>query len=290
MISENNSKVAGIDIGGSHITTAVVDLDNRLILPGTLIRKRVDSHGAVDKIIDHWSETIHRLFKSENGVSKKIGLAMPGPFDYEKGTCLIKGLDKFESLYGLNVKQLLAQKLEIQETDIRMMNDASCFLQGEIFGGAGRGCNHVIGITLGTGLGSARFHNDIMYDGDLYFAPFKDGTAEDYLSSRWFVKKYEALSGKNIKDVKELKDNIAGDKFAQTIFDEFGINLGEVLTNYIKKHPCETVVIGGNIINAWELFFHETERILHHLPKPVTIKKAQLGEESALIGAASLWR
>lgn len=286
----DNSKVVGIDIGGSHITAAVVDLEKRLVIPGTLVRNRVDSHASVDDIIYEWAETIRRVFTPGNGVSKKLGLAMPGPFDYEKGTCLIKGLDKYESLYGLNIKQLLAQELEIEETDILMMNDASCFLQGEIFGGAVVGCNHVIGVTLGTGLGSARFHNGEIFDGDLYYTPFKDGTAEDYLSSRWFVKRYKELSGGIVKDVKELRDRIVTDPAAQTVFDEFGINLGNVLVSYINKHKGETVVVGGNIINAWNLFFQETKKILDQLSKPVSIKKAELGEESALTGAASLWK
>ena len=68
-----------------------------------------------------------------------------------------------------------------------MMNDASCFLKGEVFGGAAKGYNHVIGITLGTGLGSATFKNGVVYDGDLYYTPFKESTAEDYLSTRWFI-------------------------------------------------------------------------------------------------------
>src|SRR5215207_3029952 len=98
----SNSKVVGIDIGGSHITAAVVDLQQRQIQPGTLIRNRVNSHAAADDIIHQWSETISQVFECDNSISKKLGLAMPGPFDYENGICLIKGLDKYEHLYGLN--------------------------------------------------------------------------------------------------------------------------------------------------------------------------------------------
>ena len=41
---------------------------------------------------------------------------------------------------------------------------------------------------------------------------------------------------------------------------------------------------------ACELFFDETNKILGLVPTPIFIKKAQLGEVSALIGAASLWK
>jgi glucokinase len=230
------------------------------------------------------------VFTFGHSTSNKLGLAMPGPFDYENGTCLIKGLDKYESLYGLNIKQLLSEKLGIKKTDILMMNDASCFLQGELYAGAVCGCNHVIGVTLGTGLGSATCHDGKIFDGDLYCTAFKDGITEDYLSSRWFVKRYEELSGNKVNDAKEVSEKITTDLSAQIVFNEFGINLGEVLVNYINKHMAETVVMGGNIMNAWDLFISKTKQILSTLPIPVQITRATLGEEGALIGAASLWK
>jgi len=283
-------KVIGIDIGGSHITAGIVDLKSREVIRDTLTRAHVDSKCSAEEIIDEWAKVIDKLFTSYPDVEKKIGLAMPGPFDYEEGTCLIKGFDKFEGLFGLNVKKLLAEKLAISREGILMMNDASCFLKGEVFGGAAIDCNNVIGITLGTGLGSARFHDGEIFDGDLYYTPYKEGTAEDYLSSRWFLKRYKELTGNSIKNVKELREKIGEDPCINSVFIEFGRNLGHVLSNYAQKHICETIIIGGNIINAWELFLPETKSILSLLPKPVSIKMAELGEESALVGAASLWK
>jgi glucokinase len=285
----SNSVVVGIDIGGSHITAALVDLKGHHIIAGSLIREHVNSKGGAAEIIHAWADVIRKCFAGLPADSKKIGIAMPGPFDYEEGICLIKDLDKYESLYNINVKKLLAKELEIDARDISLMNDASCFLKGEVFGGAAIGCNNVIGITLGTGLGSARFHNGEIFDGDLYYTPFKEGTAEDYLSSRWFVKRYKELTGVTVKNVKELRDKISDDPYVTAMFNEFGNNLGNVLLNYIQKHSCETIVVGGNIINAWELFFPETEDVLKLLSKRVSVKKAILGEESALTGAASLW-
>jgi glucokinase len=187
---------------------------------------------------------------------------------------------KYESLYGSNVKKLLAQNLDIEEADIMMMNDASCFLQGEIFNGAAAGCNHIIGVTLGTGLGSARFHNNKMYDGDLYYTPFKDGTAEDYLSSRWFVKRYKEVTGNIVKDVKELSERMNYDPSVQIVFDEFGNNLGEVLSDYATKHEGKTIVAGGNIMNAWNLFIAKTKQHLANLPLPGILQKLSLARKA----------
>ncbi len=282
-------KVIGIDIGGSHITAGIVDLKSRDVMPLTLIREHVNSKDNAEKIIDTWAKVIGKLFKDHPQVKKKIGIAMPGPFDYENGICLIQGVDKFESLFGLNIKRLLSDKLKIKDEDILMMNDASCFLKGEIFGGAAVNNDNVLGITLGTGLGSARFHNGKIFDGDLYCSAFKNGTAEDYISGRWFLKRYKELTGESAKNVEEIKEKTSKNASVKSLFSEFGKNLGEALSGYAQKYSCDMIIIGGNITNSWELFFPETKAILDMLSKNVPIKKAGLGEESALIGAASLW-
>ena len=83
-----------------------------------------------------------------------------------------------------------------------------------------------------------------------FIRPTKDGTAEDYLSTRWFIKEYKEQTGTTPKNVKEIRERIPGDETATSFFTEFGKNL-KVLAVYVKKHAAETVVIGGNIINAW---------------------------------------
>jgi glucokinase len=285
----NEHKVIGIDIGGSHITAGIVDLNIRKLEKDSVATRHINSKGSAAEITGTWAEVIEQLISENPFIKKKIGIAMPGPFDYKEGICLIKDVDKFESLFNLNIKKILAEKLNIVSENVLMMNDASCFLKGEVFGGAAVNCDNVLGVTLGTGLGSALFHNGQTFEGDLYFSPYKDGVAEDYLSSRWFLKKYKETTGCTAKNVKELSGKIPEEPEIRTLFAEFGKNLGEVLYNYAQKHNCETIVIGGNIANAWELFFPETKTILNMLPKTVAVKKAELGEEGALIGAASLW-
>lgn len=284
----DNNIVVGIDIGGSHITAALIDLQAHAIIPRSLIRRHINSKGTAEQIINEWSNVIAGCKACHSRTSAKLGIAMPGPFDYKNGISFIQGLDKYEALYNHNVKALLAASLRIEEADILMMNDAGCFLKGEVFGGAARDCNNVIGITLGTGLGSAVFKDGVLHDGDLFYTPYKDGTAEDYISTRWFVNEYEKRTGRTAGNVKELGERTPADKVTAFLFTEFGKNLGEVLAAYIKKHNAENVVIGGNIINAWELFMPETQTVLESHDINVSPVKAMLGEEAALLGAGSL--
>ncbi|RYG14331.1 MAG: ROK family protein, partial [Chitinophagaceae bacterium] len=96
--------VLGVDIGGSHITTALVDVDKRAIVTESIHRKHVSSQGDANTIIEAWCEVINQSFHGQGVRSKKVGIAMPGPFDYKNGICLIKEQDKFQSLYKYNIK------------------------------------------------------------------------------------------------------------------------------------------------------------------------------------------
>jgi glucokinase len=53
------------------------------------------------------------IAQERNLILDGIGLAICGPFDYEKGISKITGLDKHESLYDINVKQSLQKSLEL---------------------------------------------------------------------------------------------------------------------------------------------------------------------------------
>ncbi len=284
----NNNLVIGIDIGGSHITAACIDLQTRMLVPESLVRNPVKSKGTAEEILRDWTNAIRSCKVCVPDVSNKIGIAMPGPFDYEKGISLIKDLDKYEALYNLNVKELLASKLGIEAEDIWMVNDATCFLKGEIFNRTAGESKNVLGLTLGTGLGSALYVDGVSYDGDMYCYPYKNATAEDYLSSRWFVKEYKKLTGKDINNVKDIRDRIPENPEIINLFTEFGKNLGEVLVNYIKKYNINVVIIGGNLINAWELFINATKEVLNNNQLNAPLLKSQLGEKAALIGAGSL--
>jgi glucokinase len=284
-----DSYIVGVDIGGSHITAALVDIGTRKIVEESYIRQMVNAAAGVDEIIAAWSEVISRAMYVQEGV-EKIGIAMPGPFDYENGICLIKGQDKYEMLYQQNVKELLAAELRISSNNIHMMNDAGCFLQGEVFGGAAQGVPSAIGITLGTGLGSARYEHGLASDADLWCLPFKNSIAEDYLSTRWFVKRYRELSGIAVNNVKELVGLPETAPFRQVVFDEFGENLAHFLTAFIAaSHQPEMVVAGGNIALAADLFMPSANEHLTKLGIQIPIRPALLGESAPIFGAAGYW-
>lgn len=277
----NHSLMAGVDIGGSHITAALVDTATGAIVPESWQRNSVPAAGTANEIIDAWSNVILSSFGQS--VPARIGIAMPGPFDYEAGICFIQGQHKYESLYGLNIKSLLAEKLGFDLKNIRLTNDAACFLQGEVFAGAAKGCSDVTGLTLGTGLGSAIYFENKVADAAWWCTPFKNSIAEDYLSSRWFVQRYQQLTQLTVPNVKQLLST-GDEKNIKLIFDEFGNNLGAFL---LQQQVDGLVIIGGNIAQAFSLFEASLMDCLQAAGNGTQVRPAVLGEQAALIGAAT---
>ena len=280
------STAIGVDIGGSHITASRVNLQQREMVPGTLVRLKLDPHGSVAEIIAVWSKAIKQ---AQGGAPpQKIGIAMPGPFDYANGISLIQNQNKYDALYGLQVKQLLAQALEISPDDICLQNDAACFLQGEAFAGAAIGFRRSIGITLGTGLGSALYRHGHTESLDLWNTPFNGTIAEDHLSTRWFERRYAELTGRPVRGVKELAVLVEQEDAARQVFDEFAGNLGLFLRSIIQQEAPDALIIGGNIAHAYALFEQAVLLTKEKFPA-VHIQRCALGETAAMLGAASLW-
>ncbi|MEH6304094.1 ROK family protein [Olivibacter sp. CPCC 100613] len=284
----SNTIVVGCDIGGSHISTALVNLDRKSLVDDTFERRTVNSHDTAPAVITAWADCIKASLEKGGFERLAVGIAIPGPFDYHKGISLMKGQNKYEALYQVNVRDLLADELGIDPLKIKFINDAASFLQGEMFAGAGTAFKKAVGLTLGTGLGSALFLNGHAEDGDLWCAPFREGIAEDYLAGRWLKDSYCKRSGRNVESVKALCELVPSDQVAQEVFREFGETLGIFIADYLLLKAPEGLVLGGNISKAHALFINHTHELLRRKGYSLPIEIAALGEMAAIYGAADM--
>jgi glucokinase len=279
-----SSCILTADIGGSHITTGIYNINSRTVMEESVIRFDVVSKGAANDILASWGSAFKRVLGNTGISVAGLSVAMPGPFDYEKGVSYIKGLDKYESLYGMNIKEPLAAILKLAPQMIKFRNDAESTIAGEVLMGAGKTYNKVMGVTLGTGFGSAYSENKVTKDINLGSDPFKDSIADDYLSTRWFLKRHIELTGISlIGGVKELALLAEKSDIARDIFKEFAINMANFLKNPVLQLKPDVLILCGNIAKASKFFLPQLIEALH----PVDIKLAQLGENAPLIGAAA---
>lgn len=294
----NKTIAIGADIGGSHISCAAVDLVSGKILRETLTEREVNNQAQASAIISVWKNALSNVITNIPFEKVKgIGFAMPGPFDYVKGICYIRGVAKYENLYGFNITDAISSSLDVPENFlIRFMNDASSFAVGEAWAGSASKADRSLSITLGTGFGSAFISNRIpIVDGPevpkmgcIYHLPYKGGIADDYFTTRGLLGRYKTATGKELSGVKEMADLASNDKIVADLFIDFGKNAALFLAPWLKKFKAEILVIGGNISHAYNLFGDVFESTLKKENCQCEVVVSGLKEDAAILGSAYL--
>jgi glucokinase len=287
----------GVDVGGSHVSCAFVNKTTGKIVANSFVERKIDSNGSVQE----FTESLHLLFKQLFSVASQysfnaVGVAMPGPFDYENGISKIKGVQKFDALYDVNLKEVFKDVLSGYDVPVCFANDASCYALGEYYGGAAQNSKRTIVLTLGTGLGSTFLINGsqsiegagVPPDGYLYNVPFGKSIADDYFSTRWFVNTFKERFRLDISGARETAALAEKDEWqALAVFDEFADNLTEMIYPWVTKFQPDTFVIGGNIAKCHPFFLNKLEEKLakkevHNLK----INTCELWVHAPIVGAA----
>jgi glucokinase len=217
---------------------------------------------------------------------------MPNPFDYARGISYMR--HKFEYLYGIDLSGKISQALGCPPEKISFLNDADAFLTGEMKRGAGRGQKRVVGITLGTGVGSAfaasgeivTAGEGVPPGGEIWNLSYKDGIVEKFVSTLAIQGNYRLRTGIE-EEVQEIANQSDTNVEARMTFEHFGCELGSVLRATCAQFKPERIILGGGISRSAALFLPAAEKELYGLGMTVCV--SQLGERAALVGAGVHW-
>jgi glucokinase len=290
MVEDSTESVLVYDVGGSHISAAVCHAgDYRL---GPVVRANIPETQTSDAFIEVLASLADQ---ANNGASPVLGaeLAMPGPFDYEAGISQMR--HKMPNLFGVSVRQTLATRLGWRPEQVRFLNDAAAYLLGEVGAGAAHGICRAVGITLGTGVGSAFAVNGrvvtegkgVPTGGEVWNVPYEGGIVEDQISTRALQKSYRERTGKE-REVASIAHYAAGgEQAANEVFTEFGTHLGRVLRHLFTEFAPDVVVLGGGISRSSYLFIEAAKKELSGMKIELRITK--LGDTAPLVGAGVAW-
>ncbi|MBT8223727.1 MAG: ROK family protein, partial [Eudoraea sp.] len=182
---KRNEAILALDVGGSSIKSGLVSGDSVVNIKNTPI----DSKGDSETIITTFSDIINR--NSATNQISGIAFSMPGPFDHTKGISYMgPNQGKYEAIYGMNLKELILDRVST-DYPITFRDDGESAIVGEALYGAGKPFGRLIGITLGTGIGSAFIINgEPQYKGKgipenlLYDCLWKNKRADEVFSIR----------------------------------------------------------------------------------------------------------
>jgi len=287
-----------LEIGGTHVTAAVVDTGTWRVLAGAGARCELDAGGPADEVLAAFVDAAVALRPADGSM---WGVAIPGPFDYARGVADYHGVAKFDALRGVDLGDVLRRTLTGGRGHVYFVNDAEAFAVGESVAGAAREHHRAVGVTLGTGVGSAFLVDGIAQSsgpgvpeqGRLDLLEVDGRPLEDTISRRAIRERYAELTGM-VAGQPDVRDIVAraraGDVDADRAMDERLRALGRVLAPRALDFGASILVVGGSISLAWDVvegpLLAGMDQASPGWSDSFVVAPAQRTEEAALLGAA----
>ena len=311
----------GIDLGGTNIAAALVDENGAMSHKVSIPTRTVDGTDAVlsglEKVVD--------LILEESGLKASdihsIGIGVPGMMNVETGEILFSAN---LPLANVNITTGLKAKFGVP---VYINNDANCAALGEVKGGAAKGTQEAIFVTLGTGVGGGIVTGGKIYSGHNGCAGEighimiemggrqcgcgRKGCWEAYASATGLIITTKELmeQDKNSKMWEIVEGDItkvngrtafdamrAGDETAKKAVDIYTHHLAVGIIDLINIFEPEVIAIGGGISNEGETLLAPLREIVNaetysgksDQVSQVRIIKASLGNDAGIVGAGML--
>lgn len=303
----------GIDLGGTNVRAGLCAGELKIV---GRVEEESRAKGEPDALVDQLVAVVEQLSGKTDEAIVALGVGVPGIHDAING--VIHQSPHFPQWQDYPLRDRLSERLEYQVvTD----NDANMWAMGEARYGAGQGKDHVLCLTLGTGIGGGIISAGEIYHGERGFAgevghmvvkaegpPCACGNrgcwelyasaqgivrlvaeAEEGVGKSDFLKRLaKDATAVSAADVGEAADT--GDEFAREIWRRFGRMLGIGITSLVNVLGIHTVVIGGGLSRSWPHFNEAMQvefrqRSYREFAKITQIVPAQLGTDAGIIGA-----
>lgn len=307
----------GIDVGGTNVKIALVN-DKGSIIYSNSIPTRAEM--GYEYTINNMKEAIQDLLKETKTAVKDIegmGFGFPGQIDCQKG--IVRLAPNIPGWVEVPIAEIMQKEFKIPT---RVDNDVRCAALGELNFGAGVGCENLVCITVGTGIGSGLIVNGKLVRGasnaageighiklDMTGGPlcgcgdrgcleaFASGPsivamAEEYIKGGKSTK-YRELANPEITPYIVSEAAKQGDPVAQRIFTIVGEYIGIGLASVVNLLNPEKIIVGGGVAAAGDILMKpikETlvKRAMKIAGSTVEVVPAQLGNTAGVIGASLL--
>lgn len=278
---KNIVNIIGVDLGGTNIRAGKVVADKII----QLAKEPTPAAGSQSEVLEKLIEVIDKCF-DEN--TKSIGIGVPSVVDVEKG--IVYDVVNIPSWKVVPLKDILESRFKVP---VYVNNDANCFALGEKYYGKARDCKSIVGLTIGTGMGSGLIFNGKLYEGRNCCAgefgniPYLNSNFEHYCSGQFFSEE------KSVSAIETNKRALSGDQAAIQLYAEFGFHLGHAIKSMLYAYDPEIIILGGSLTKAFDLFKPAMFEAIKDFdyPSVLTNLKIEISdlENSAIYGAAALY-
>lgn len=305
--------VVAVDVGGTQIKIGLVE-NTRV-----LCRTSIDAHSQIGlaQALPRIADAVKALAdRHDCSLEKAEGLAMsfPSLVDSASGKILF-GYGKFMDAMDLDVPTWAKESLGLP---LFIENDARVAMLGEHLTGAGKGCDDMVMVTLGTGIGvSAMMNGRVVrgahgqagilgghlsvdpnghrcHCGGLGCAEAEASTSvlPDRARANPFFAESRLATEPVIDYAAVFRLAAAGDGCSAALRKRAIDVWSTMLVNVIHAYDPEIVVVGGGIAAGWDDFMPDViEQVYSKVHTPwgrVAIAPAMLGNDAALVGCEAL--
>ncbi len=285
----------GVDLGGTKIEAGLVDLNGKVVKK---LLMPTEAKKGKQKVIQNIVYAVNKL-KKDRIIG--VGVGVPGPTDYRKGVVI--NPPNLQGWKKVPLKRILEEKLRM---NVAVENDAKCFAIAEYKCGYEKKVQNLVGITVGTGIGSGIIINGKLHRGLSDSAGeighmrvvLKDGIKcpcggqghlEQYASGRAIERMFYEKAKKRMT-AEEIAQIMNKNKKAKEAIETAAKYLGIGLANVAVTLDPEVIVVDGSIAlirNFVKMAEREAKKHMKILPKPTPIIHSKT-EDAGVLGAASI--
>jgi len=171
-------------------------------------------------------------------------------------------------------------------------NDVNCYTLGEYKFGLAKAYDSIVGMSIGTGLGSGIIIKNKLYTGhncgagEIGLLPYKDKNIEYYASGNFFESFHHTTA------VDAYHAALSGNETALNQWKEFGYHFGAAVQVVMYAYDPQAIVIGGSVSKAFDFFKSTMYESLGDFIYPESVKRLKIyiseNENIAPLGAAAL--
>ena len=221
----------GVDLGGTHMQIGVVNPACEIIgRSGTKTEATRGPTAILDTIAEHVRIALDRAGMKR---ADAIGLAAPGAIDPERGVVLNAPNLKWDDLHAADE---LARRLDMP---VVLDNDVNAAVFAEQRLGAGQGCDDLLGVWIGTGVGGG-----LVLRGEVYHGPRRTAGEIGHV----------LIDPDNPKGQRELEHQCSRTAIARDICEAIERGEASMLANSLKDgSPCTSSLIASALDQKDEL-------------------------------------
>jgi glucokinase len=276
-----SDQIIGMDLGGTNVRCGSVTENNL----STVLSEKIDSTGSVEEVLKLLFSVIDKLI---NTSTKAIGIGVPGLVDTDNG--IVYDVVNIPSWKKVHLREAMEDRYHLP---VFINNDANCFVLGEFYFGKGKGADSMIGLTIGTGLGSGIIINKKLYAGrnggagEFGMIDYLDKYVEYYASGQFFKNVYQT-DGETV-----FKKAEQGNAEAIAMYEEMGTHLGSAIRTILYALDVELIILGGSVRHAYPYFSKSLWQSLESFAFQNAVKNLRIEvselSNSGILGAAALY-